>query len=175
MLSNLKDASAAFLEIRERVYAYLLAVVRDRTLAEDLFQELYVALADTLEKGEAIEDLEAWCRGVARNLALRHWRSQRTSKVVPGDNLLDLIDRAFDENTDQLGHLDQMKVALSQCRQELAPPARDLLDLRYSKDLPIAEISQATRRTPRGVITALARIREQLLECIAKRMPEAPA
>lgn len=173
MLANLKLAGAAFLDIRERLYAYLLAVVRDRALAEDLFQEIYVALADALERGETIDNLEAWCRGVGRNLALKHWREQRTSKTVPGDRLLDLIDRAFDEGGDQLERIGLMKNALTGCRALLPEPAQDLLDLRYQRDLPIADISQATRRTPRGVITALARIRDQLLECIGKRLAEA--
>ncbi len=173
MLANLKLAGAAFLDIRERLYAYLLAVVRDRSLAEDLFQEVYVALADALERGEVIADLEAWCRGVGRNLALKHWREQRTSKTVPGDRLLDLIDRAFDEGDERLERIGLMKDALSGCRAQLQAPARELLELRYQRDLPIADISAATRRTPRGVITALARIRDQLLDCIGRRLAEA--
>jgi RNA polymerase sigma-70 factor (ECF subfamily) len=170
MASDLSIISARFLAGRERLFAYVLALVRSRAVAEDIFQDVYLALARAVERDEDIVELSAWCRGVARNLALRHWRECRRSERLPATELLDGIDRAFAEE----GEDDRVLMpALARCRATLAAPALALLELKYVQDLPIRAISERTRRSERAIITALARIRRRLMDCIAARLAEA--
>lgn len=171
MASDLPLISARFLAGRERLFAYALALVRSRTVAEDLFQDTYLALTRAVERGEVIADLPAWCRGVARNLALRHWRERERVERLPATELLDGIDRAFAEEDD--GDEALMR-ALATCRGGLGAAALSLLDLKYVHDLPMRAIAEQTRRSERAVITALARIRRRLMDCIASRMGGVP-
>src|SRR5262245_60813450 len=120
MTTPLTRRSLEFIAIRERIYAYLMALVRDPQVAEDLLQELYVSMATTIESGDTIETLQPWCLGVARNLALRHWRNQRTSRLAPEIALVNLIDRAFEESDNAPGKIEQLKAALSHCRSALS-------------------------------------------------------
>lgn len=159
--------SARFLLGRERLFAYALALVRSRTLAEDIVQDVYLALLRTVERDETIVDLPAWCRGVARNLALRHWQERQRIERLPTVELLDGIDQTFAEDGDDDQALIQ---ALAACRGGLAAPALALLDLKYLQDLPMRTIAERTRRSERAVITALARIRKKLMDCIAARL-----
>lgn len=165
---DLTAISARFLAGRERLFAYAFALVRSRTVAEDIFQDVYLALARAVERGEEIADLPAWCRGVARNLALRHWRERQRLERLPSAELLDGIDRAFAEDDDDDPHA--LNDALAACRGLLGAGAVALLDLKYVHDLPMAAIAERTRRSERAVITALARIRRRLMDCIAGRL-----
>lgn len=168
MGNDLTAISARFLAGRERLFAYAFALVRSRTVAEDIFQDAYLALARAVERGEEITDLPAWCRGVARNLALRHWRERQRLERLPSAELLDGIDRAFaeDDGDDPQELID----ALAACRGLLGTGAIALLDLKYVHDLPMAAIAERTQRSERAVITALARIRRRLMDCIAGRL-----
>jgi RNA polymerase sigma-70 factor (ECF subfamily) len=170
MDSELPLISARFLAGRERLFAYVLALVRSRAVAEDIFQDVYLALARAVGQGEAIQDLPAWCRGVARNLALRHWRERERIERLPATALLDGIDRAFAEDD---GDDDEALMrALAACRGGLGAQAMALLDLRYVHDLPMRAIAERTRRSERAVITALALIRRKLMDCIAVRLAQ---
>lgn len=168
MATDLAAISARFLAGREPLFAYAFALVRSRTVAEDLFQDVYLALTRAVERGEDIADMPAWCRGVARNLALRHWRERQRLERLPAAELLDGIDRAFaeDDGDDQ----EALVGALAACRGLLGAGAISLLDLKYVHDLPMAAIAERSRRSERAVITALARIRRRLMDCIAGRL-----
>jgi RNA polymerase sigma-70 factor, ECF subfamily len=171
MDSKLSLISARFLAGRDRLFAYTLALVRTRAVAEDIFQDTYLALTRAIEREEVIADVPAWCRGVARNLALRHWHKRERVERLPATELLDGIDRAFaEEDTDD----DVLMRALAACRGTLGTSALALLDLKYVRDLPMRAIAEQTKRSERAVITALARIRRNLMDCIATRMGGAP-
>jgi RNA polymerase sigma-70 factor (ECF subfamily) len=169
MSSDLSHLSTEFLAGRDRLFAYALALVRSRAVAEDIFQDTYLALVRAAERQEAIADLPAWCRGVARNLALRHWQEHQRSERLPPAELIDGIDRAFAEQ-DAEGDDEALLAALATCRGGLGHAALALLDLKYVHDLPMRAIAERTSRSERAVITALALIRRRLMECIAARL-----
>lgn len=172
MANDLSLISARFLAGRERLFAYALVLVRSRAVAEDIFQDTYLALTRAVERDEIIADLPAWCRGVARNLALRHWQERQRIERLPATELLEQIDRTFAEE-DQ-GDDEALMRALATCRGGLGTSALALLDLKYVHDLPMRAIAEQTKRSERAVITALAHIRRRLMDCIATRMGGAP-
>ncbi len=167
MDDDLPLISARFLAGRERLFAYVLALVRSRAVAEDIFQDCYLTLTRTVARGETIADLPAWCRGVARNLALRHWNERERLERLPAAELLDGIEQAFAEDDDDD---EALMTALAACRGGLADHAVALLDLKYVHDLPMRAIAERTRRSERAVITALAAIRRKLMDCISVRL-----
>jgi RNA polymerase sigma-70 factor (ECF subfamily) len=167
MTSELTRLSARFLAERDRLFAYIMALVRSRTVAEDIFQDVYMTFARTIETHTVIDDLPSWCRGVARNLALRYWREQKRSERLPETHLLDSIDRAFAEEDDDD---ELLMAALAQCRDELGHAALSILDLKYVHDLSMRTIADKTQRSERAVITAIAHIRRRLMDCITTRL-----
>jgi RNA polymerase sigma factor (sigma-70 family) len=167
MSNDLSLISTRFLAGRDRLFAYALALVRSRAVAEDIFQDTYLALTRAVERGDVIADLPAWCRGTARNLALRHWQERERLERLPAKELLDGIDRAFAEEQDDD---EALLRALAACRGGLGAQALGLLDLKYAHDLPMRAIAERTRRSERAVITALAVIRRRLMDCISVRL-----
>lgn len=72
-----------FVEWRLPVYRYLLGVIAQSSLAEDLTQEVFVRLFLDLKKGHEIENIRAWLFRVAHNLAMDQTR--RDARLRPLD------------------------------------------------------------------------------------------
>src|SRR5262245_14241093 len=98
MSTEIRDLTTAFLAERHGLMAFIYGMVREQHAAEDIFQEVWLRLAQAAEQNVDIEDQPAWCRGVARNLILHHWRSN-SRMVVDSElvELLELTELAFDE------------------------------------------------------------------------------
>jgi DNA-directed RNA polymerase specialized sigma24 family protein len=88
----IQRAAAEYIHDRHRLGAFVGGLLRDAHAAADLIQEVWVRLAAEVEKGTVIENQPAWCRGVARNLILKHWRTPQTAKEV-GDRFVIRTDR----------------------------------------------------------------------------------
>lgn len=162
--------SRRFLAQRDELFAYAYCLVRSRGVAEDIFQDVYLALAAAAERGEDIHDLPGWCRGVARNLAHRHWQQRERTRPAPAEALVEAIDASFQEPSEDDD--EALQRALATCRGRLSRLAASLLDLRYAQDLPLQEIAARTGRPAHALAVAIARIRRTLMECIRARLAE---
>jgi RNA polymerase sigma factor (sigma-70 family) len=87
--------SQLFLQHRFMLMSYLRALVRDPNDAEDLFQEVGLRVMHSDGVPTDPSQFAAWCRGVARNLVLHHWRSKRRSRVEVSERWLDALDLAY--------------------------------------------------------------------------------
>jgi len=81
----------AFREIYDQtkhgVYAVIVAIVRDRGIAEDLMQETYMKMLAHLDAYEPGRNFNAWLVQIAKNLALDHYRKEhKTVLVDPQEN-----------------------------------------------------------------------------------------
>jgi RNA polymerase sigma-70 factor (ECF subfamily) len=153
---------------RVRLIAYIRSLAGDPDLTEDLFQEVSVVVLQKAGEFDSGRDLQAWCRGIARNLLLRDREKTRRLKPFSGDRLVELVDTAFQEN----GHrelVDAQRSLLRRCMDLLATPSREILDLRYQMGLSLRQISERLKRTEPSVQVALSRVRKWLSECIQKR------
>jgi len=69
------DALAALLaRYQNRLYRYLLRLVREPATAEDLFQQTWLRVAERIRHYDSRRSFEAWLFAVARNLAIDHLR-----------------------------------------------------------------------------------------------------
>src|SRR4051812_29224618 len=74
-----------FLESRPLIQAHIAALVRNATLAEDVFQEVWLRFERVTRKGETIAHVPAWCRATARLVALETWRERRREEPLPDE------------------------------------------------------------------------------------------
>lgn len=68
--------SRVYEEWRDALYRYLVALGAKPAVAQDLTQELFLRLYQTIGKGQQIQNVRAWLYTVASNLALNHFRSE---------------------------------------------------------------------------------------------------
>ena len=170
MADGLKDLTTRFLSERHLLMAFIYGLVRDAGIAEDLFQEVWLKLAETSEKGARIDDLGKWCRGVARNLILHHWREKRSRTVVADSRIVDLAARAFDEQSASGRFGPSRRQALIDCVASLPGNSRELVHLKYEQGLTVEDVAKRVSRPYAGIMMALSRVRKALAVCVERRL-----
>ena len=169
MAATLKELSSQFIAGRRELTSFIFGLVRDSQVAEDIFQEVWIRLAEAAEHGQEIREPAKWCRGVARNLILHHWREKRGAKVVADSRIIELAEKAFDER-EAAGGASERKSALVDCVKTLPDKSRRVLELKYEKSLPGIEVANTVGTTYDAVMRTLSRIRQALARCVEKKL-----
>ena len=72
------DALTAIISrYQHRLYRYLLRLVREPAVAEDLFQQTWLRVMERIGRYDARRNFESWLFSVAHNLAVDYWRTKR--------------------------------------------------------------------------------------------------
>ena len=156
-----------FLEHQRWLKAFVFALVRDRTQAEDLFQEIALTLCRKFDDYDPQRPFPSWARGVARNKILQHYERNKREKLLFSDEAFDAIDHAYDQTQNEAGPAQE---ALRHCLQRLPDKSKLLLKRRYQEAMTPNEIAAAANRTLSAVHKALTRVRTALQDCIRKRL-----
>jgi RNA polymerase sigma-70 factor (ECF subfamily) len=166
--TGLGDRSA-FAQLYERSSGHLFAVVlriqRDRALAEDLLQDIYVSVWKAAAGFDAARSQPlTWLTSIARNRAidsLRRAQAQPRLHSTTRDD--DDSDRPADEGAADAGPgplelLDQASDAreLSRCMEGLSAPQRQSVALAFFDGLSHAEVAQQLRQ-PLGTVKSWVR------------------
>lgn len=158
--------SRLFLKGQHLLLGYIVALVRDPSDAEDLLHEVGVVALTRPDAPSDPAKFAAWCRGIARNLALHHWRSQRRRAEMPSDAELSLVEQAYAEADASADDWERRRRALAGCFAKLGAHARELLGLRYVDELSADEIARRHRKTGVAIRMKLMRVRRALLRCM---------
>lgn len=170
MDKRLESHSKEFLRHRHALMAFIYGMVRDPDTSEEIFQEVWVQLADAVELEQEINRVGAWCRSVARNLILERWRQRRLGKVLFNQDLLEKTERAFEAQESLGRHLDERRSALKTCLEEVPETSMSLLRMRYWEALPVEQVAHRSGRSAGGVKMALSRIRKGLADCVDRKI-----
>ena len=163
---------------QERVFGYLMGMVRDREVANDLFQETYLRVISALSKQRGSYSKQgkflAWVMRIARNAALDHLRARKKWQDVPGNDENEGVsywERLPDDApaADLRIHLSEQSDVLEECINALPPEQKEVLLLRHDADLTFREIADLTDCS---INTALGRMRYALINL--KRMMSKP-
>jgi RNA polymerase sigma-70 factor, ECF subfamily len=154
---------------QERIFGYLIGMVRDREVANDLFQETYLRVIAALHRQRGSYTQQdrwlAWVMRIARNAALDHLRSRKKwQDVEPGENEegMSFWDYLADDAPIADDEVDRLEQAawLDEAIEQLPPEQREVLLLRHETELTFREIAQLTDCS---INTALGRMRYALL------------
>ena len=173
MNESLKQVTSEFLASRPQLMAFIYGLVRHPQVAEDVYQEVWLKLANAMEQGVVVRDQAKWCRKVAKNLIVQHWREQRDAKVIADSTLLEFVDyveTAFDESDASEAGWSDRQYALNECVQALPEKSRHLLMLKYDEGFSISAIAAHLRQTTSAVVKALVRLRHALAICVEKKL-----
>ena len=170
MEQRLTELTTRFMAERHVLMAYIYGLVQQADVADDIFQEVWLRLAEAANRGTEIVDPPSWFRGVARNLVLHHWRGERRARVIVDSAILDLVDQAFAEHDHQVDALEQRRRCLRACLAELPDHAKEVLRLKYLADLTANQVGERMRRSSASVLMLLSRVRRSLEECVTRRL-----
>ena len=148
-----------------RVYAYLhRRCGRDVALAEDLTQEVFLAVVHDLRRGTAVADPVPWVLGIARHKLLDHYRQQERTGREPS------VTFEADELEDQLVVPDdaQARERAIQALVSVAASQRAALVLCYVDGFSVAETAKRLDKSVEAVESLLARGRQSFKRAYLK-------
>ena len=149
------------------ISAYLYAAVPNFHDAEDLTQQVAVAVARDFDKYDPDTPFLRWAIVIARNRVLNHRRSFAMSKIVFSQDTLDAL---ADAAPGQKPITTAYKAALDNCLDQVQSKSRHALALRYEEDLRTKEIATRIGMTANAVSVLLHRTRTALAECMKKKL-----
>jgi RNA polymerase sigma factor, sigma-70 family len=156
---------ALLLRHKNRLFTYIVQMVRDRDLADDIFQETFVKAITTIRQGRYNDfgKFSAWITRIARNLAIDSFRAEKSEATVSTDDTnFDVLNRReLSEETVEDAMIDlQIEHDVRRLVDELPEPQREVLMMRFYKNLSFKEIAEITGVS---INTALGRMRYAIL------------
>ncbi len=136
--------------------------------AEDVVQQVAFITAKKFSDYDQSRPFIPWVLGIARKVAIDHNRKMNSRNTLLLDNvLMEKILVEF-ERTDK--HSRDITAALDLCIERLTKRARNLLNMRYARDMQPQDIADRLSTTANTVSVTLSRIRKTLRECIDTRL-----
>ncbi len=157
----------------QRIYSFIFLMVRQRDLAEDIFQDVFVKVIHSLKGGKYAENgrFTSWVMRIAHNLIIDHFRKQKNQQMVSNDqHSFDLFNNArYSDQTieDQMVH-DQLLSEVAALVEMLPESQKEVIRLRHYFGLSFKEIAEETNVS---INTALGRMRYALIN-MRKMMEE---
>ena len=149
---------------QQRIFSYILVRIQDQDLANDVFQDTFVKVINTLKRGKYNEEGKflQWTMRIAHNLIIDHFRrAKRMPTMAPTDefNIFDILqDGSLNVETTMIK--DQIESDLHKLIQQLPEDQREVLKLRHFSGLSFKEIAD---QTDVSINTALGRMRYALI------------
>jgi RNA polymerase sigma-70 factor (ECF subfamily) len=150
---------------KKRVYAYILMVVKDNELADDIFQDTFIKVINTLRTGAYKEEGKfiQWVMRISHNLIIDHFRRSRRLPVVDNNHEdFDIFDtiRLTDASVEDRMITEQIHHDLRRLIEYLPAEQKEVLLMRHYADMSFKEIAE---QTDVSINTALGRMRYALI------------
>ena len=149
---------------KDRIYRFIYSKVYDRDVTEDIFQDTFVKVINTLKKGNYNEEGKflPWVMRIAHNLVIDYYRrNNRMPKFESNDdfNIFSVLSDG-DLNAERSMIKDQVQKDVQRLIEELPEDQKEVLTMRIYKDMSFKEISE---QTGVSINTALGRMRYALI------------
>ena len=149
---------------KQKIYSSIYLFVKDSTLAEDIFQEVFIKIIDTLRKGKYNHEGKflQWALRISYNMCVDYFRRNKRKPKTTTTDSFDIFDvlPLSDLNAEQAMVRDQTHDKIKDLLDLLPEEQREVVILRHYADMSFKEISKLTRVS---INTALGRMRYALI------------
>ena len=149
---------------KSKIYTSIYLFVKDTELAEDIFQEVFIKIIDTLRKGKYNHEGKflQWAMRISYNMCVDHFRRSKRRTKVSSTETFDIFDvlELKDDNMEQKMIKSQLHQKVRSLVDQLPPEQREVVILRHYADMSFKEIAALTRVS---INTALGRMRYALI------------
>lgn len=160
------------LRYKNRIFSYVYYIVKDRDIAEDIFQETFVKVIVTIKQKRYVETgkFSSWITRIAHNLIIDHYRQEKAENHISNNDVTpDIFNR---KELSQATVEDEMvsyqiQEDVKRLVSALPENQREVLIMRYYRNMSFKEIADATNVS---INTALGRMRYAILNM--RRMAE---
>jgi RNA polymerase sigma-70 factor, ECF subfamily len=160
-----REFEEIFREHKDAVYRFAWRMTADASAAEDVSQEVFVALLRHPDRFDpARGSLRTFLLAVARNLSLKRWRSERRF----GDfDDWDELEERHDGAQPQIMESAEIGTMVADAVRSLPPLQREVLILAEYEELTLKEIAGVVEAEVGTVKSRLHRARENLCRALA--------
>ncbi|HLO54957.1 MAG TPA: sigma-70 family RNA polymerase sigma factor [Saprospiraceae bacterium] len=149
---------------KDKIYTSIYLFVKDTELAEDIFQEVFIKIVDTLRRDKYNNEGKflQWAMRIAYNMCVDHFRRSKRMSKVSNTETFDIfsIIESKDDNMEGSIIKSQIHRRLRELIDQLPDEQREVVILRHYADMSFKEISQMTRVS---INTSLGRMRYALI------------
>jgi len=161
---NVNALEVLVLRHKEKLYTSIYFLVKDKYLAEDIFQDVFIRIIDTIRSGRYTEEGKflPWAMRIAHNLCVDHFRKIKRTPTIRNSEDQDIFEVLnFTEDSAE----DKMIRSQSHSRVKdmldlLPEDQREVIILRHYGDMSFKEIASVTNCS---INTALGRMRYGLI------------
>lgn len=149
---------------KDRIFSSIYMLVKDKYVAEDIFQDLFIKIIENLQAGNYKEENKflQWALRIAHNLCIDHFRKNKTKPVIrtsEGNDIFEVLQ--FDEmNAEEKVMRNQTHSLVMRMVNLLPQEQQEVIVLRHFADLKFKQIADLLNCS---VNTALGRMRYGLL------------
>ena len=152
------------IRFKSRVYTYIVCKVRNEALAEDIFQDTFIKVINTIKKGKYNDEGKflPWVMRIAHNLIIDHYRKSTRMPFVKTKDDFDIFDviKNPEKNIQENLERDQVLSDVKELIKFLPDDQKEVLMMRLYYDMSFKEISETTDVS---INTALGRMRYALI------------
>ena len=149
---------------KNRVFAYILMIVKDKELSEDLFQDTFIKVINTIRSGNYKEEGKfiQWVMRIAHNLIIDHFRKAKRIPLVENSDDYNIFDRNRIpvESVEEVMITEQIHQDVKKLIDYLPKEQREVLVMRHYGDMSFKDIAEVTNVS---INTALGRMRYALI------------
>jgi len=150
---------------KNKVYTYILLIVKKSALAEDIFQDTFIKVINSLHQGKYKDNgkFVSWVIRIAHNLIIDHFRKEKQIKTFSNDDYESDVfnsSKFSDTNIEERIIYDQITSDVKTLIDELPEDQRQVILLRHYGGLSFKEIAEQTNVS---INTALGRMRYALI------------
>lgn len=150
---------------KQRIYSFIYSKIKDRNIADDVFQDTLIKVIQTLKKGKYNEEgrFVSWVMRIAHNLIIDHFRRQQRMPMYDTyDHEQDVFYRLSEpsKNIEDMIIDSQIKSDITALMLELPENQYEVLKMRLFQDMSFKEIAE---RTNVSINTSLGRMRYGLI------------
>ncbi|ASV69155.1 RNA polymerase sigma factor SigX [Cytobacillus sp. FSL W7-1323] len=159
-----------YTKYHQDVFQFLFYMVRDRELAEDLMQEVYIRVLKSYDKFEGKSSEKTWLFSIARNVAIDSFRKQKGWK----QKIIEKFDWSKQQIKDEHPMPEEVVMQsqeiqmIYRCMEKCSVDQRTVIIMRYIQELSIAETAATLGWTESKVKTT----QHRALKALKKNMSD---
>ncbi len=149
---------------QRKLFSYILIIVKDKHLAEDIFQDAFIKIINTLRSGNYNEEGKflPWAMRISHNLIIDYFRRSKRMPMRENSEEYDLFDtlKVYDETIEDQIITGQIHNDVRNLIEHLPEEQKTVLKMRHYQEMSFKEIAQQTNVS---INTALGRMRYALI------------
>ena len=161
---NQKSLEKLINKYRPKIFNFIQSKVSNRDISEDIFQETFIKVIDTLKRGLYNEQGKfiSWVMRIAHNLIVDHFRKSSRIKFFKSRDDFDVFKLISDDipNIEKTIINEQVNIDLNKMILELPYDQREVIEMRLFREMSFKEISELTNVS---INTALGRMRYAII------------